>query len=345
MDNMITVVTISKNNFMFDRNKYYNNLELLKNDIEEFVKITQIDSAELMDTIVTELQLTPELIGSSPICHQTDKNIYQLCYAGEKEENILENKMMENKISENANKIADYLISNSVENNCVLINSKIGGDKTCGPDSADIDTITQLLYSKFFHVGIVIKADDSCPVVEFIYGDHPLEYYRITTYDEDKYRIAEFDFISFGLCVLIDNQPENNIINKRMTRIIGKEVIYGDVLLILKQPEAYLDLTLELYQQINRLSFGPLIHRNLTEDEKKDPEKINDLHIVNNSYCIFNTRLNSLNYEMTCAYQHCTKTNDTLNLCKSCYRVKYHDKECQALDWNNHKSECFYDKL
>lgn len=336
---MITTVTIKPNNFMFDRNKYYNNLTLLKNDLSEYVNILQINPDDLMETIINEIRLTPELIGATPICLETDTNIYQVCYAEEKEKNL-----NQNKISENPNKIVEFLINDSVENICVLINSKIGDNKICIHDSANLDTLTELLYSKFFHVGVIIKTDESFPVSEFVYSEHPLEYYKITTYDEDRFKILEFNFISLGLCAIIDKHPENNVINKRATRIIGKELIYGDILLILKLPDAYQDLTLNLYQKVDKLSFGSLVHRNLTEQEQIDPEKVNNLHVINNKYCILNSRLNSKTWEMSCAHTNCAKPDAPLKFCKGCYRVKYHDKECFALDWDNHKKECFYTK-
>lgn len=338
---MISVVTILPNKFVFDRVKYYNNLQQLRTDILEFTRVIEIDTSELMETIITEIQLTPELIGSSPICNETDTNIYQICYAGEKEQTL-----NENKIPSNPNNIGNYLINDTIENNCLLINSKVGNEKTCVPDSADIDTLVKLLYQKFFHIGIVIKADMSCPIEEFVYGDHPLEYYKVSAYDENKYKITEFNFVSLGLCAVIDLLPENNVINKRMTRIIGKEIIYGDVLLIMKIPDAYQDLDLDLYKKINMLSYGPLINRVLTEEETKDTEKLNELHIINNKYSILNSRINSLvkNYGNSCAYEGCKKVSDVLSLCKSCYRVKYHDKECQTLGWDTHKDECFHKK-
>jgi hypothetical protein len=337
---MITIATILPNNFTFDRLKYYNNLPQLSNDISEFIKITEIDQNDLMETIITEIQLTPELIGASPICKETDTNIYQICYAGEKEQTLNEKKGITN-----PNNISGYLINDTVENNCVLINSQIGSEKTCVPASVYLDTVSQLLYFKFFHIGIVLKADDMSLPTEFIYGDHPLEYHKLDTYDETRYKVIEFEFISLGLCAIIDLE-DNTKINKRMTRIIGTEVIYGNVLLISKLPESYLDLTFDLYNQIDKLSFGPLSHRSLTEEEKKDPEKVNDLHVVNNKYCILNARMDT-NYENTCAYTGCKKGNFMLNplhLCKSCFRVKYHDKECQSADWDDHKKECFYKK-
>lgn len=338
---MITVLTIKSNKFVFDRNKYYNNLSQLKHDIQEYVNIIEIDPSDLMETIITEIGLTPELIGSSPVCEETATNVYQLCYAGEKDQVLDKTKNIIN-----PNYIANYLTNDSVENNCVFLNSKIGDTKICEHDSVDMDILVKILYSKFIHVGVVIKTDMACPVTEFIYGGHPIEYYKTTDYDENKYKIIEFDFISFAMCAVIDLQPENNVINKRFTRIYGQEIIYGDVLLITKLPDAYQDLPLDLYEKINTLSFGPIINRSLSEDEKKDPEKINELQIVSNKYCVINERINSMkkNYEHECSYNNCTKITSKLHTCISCYRVKYHDKECQIADWDNHKLECFYDK-
>jgi hypothetical protein len=338
---MITVITIKPNNFTFNRNTYYNNLNKLKDDISSYIVLHQIDPNDLMETIVTEIGLTPELIGSSPICHETDTNIYQICYAAEKQEEIGKEKQ-----SVNPNKIANYLVNDSIDNNCVFINSKINEHKLCVTDDANIDMLVKILYSKFIHIGVLIRADNTTPIKEFPYGDHPIEFYNVTNFDEDKYKILEFDFISLGLCAVIDMKPENNIINKRMTRIVGDQLIYGDVLLILRLPDAYQDLDFELFNKINTLSYGPMADRLLTEDEKKDTEKVNDLHVINNKYCIINARLTTMtkNYSSTCANINCTKSENKLGQCNKCFRVKYHNKECQESDWNNHKEDCLHNK-
>jgi len=342
MSNTTTIVTINKNNFVFDRNRYYNNLELLKNDISNFTNVLEVNTESLMETIIHEIGLTPELIGSSPICHETNTNIYQVIFSGEREQNLVSEQ-----ITENENKIANYLTHDSISGNCVFINSKISDMNICVSDNADINSLVNILYSKFFHNGIEVLASNSQNVTEFVYGDHPLEHYKLTEYDENKYKIIEFEFISLGLCAVIDLEQQisdNKKVNKIITRIIGDQIIYGDVLLILKIPNAYEDLNMALFQKINVLSFGPYDNRKLTEDEKKDTDKINDLSVVNNKYCIIESRLKNYNYFTNCANRNCGKENSCkLNLCKGCFRVKYHDRECQMLDWNTHKSECFYE--
>lgn len=329
---MISIATVYPNNLLFDRTKYYCNLPLLANDISGFIRITTIDPTELMEAVITEMGLTPESIGASPICQETENNIYQVCHTQEKDENLTQTKAIPN-----PNQMAGYLINDTIGNKCVLINSKISPDKTCIPDSITLDDISKILYSKFFHTGVCIKTDGT--TTEFIYGDHPLEYYKLQTYDEEKYKIKEFEFVSLGLCAIIDTTSTD--INKIMTRIIGTEVILGDALLISKIPEAYHDLNLTLFAKINQLSYGPTSHRILTEDEKKDPEKINDLHVVNNKYCILNARAETTHHDIQCGY--CTKPTTT-NTCKSCYRVKYCSKDCQVSDWHKHKDDCLYKK-
>lgn len=338
---MISVIAIRPNDFTFDRKKYYNNLPLLKNDIEPFINVIEIAHDDMMECIITEIGLTPELIGSSPVCYESETNIFQLCYAGEKDKVLGDTKEITN-----PNKISDYLINDGVENSCVFINSKINEHKICEPSDATVDDLVKILYSKFIHVGILIRADNKSPVKEFPYGDHPIEFYNIKEYDENKFKILEFDFISLALCAVIDLQPENNIINKRMTRIVGNQEIYGDVLLIVKLPDAYLDLDYELFNKINTLAFGPLASRVLNEDETKDVEKSDGLPSVNNKFCILNDRFKNMVTDLskTCAYNNCNKPNDDLKQCNNCFRVKYHDNECQRQDWTRHKNECLHKK-
>lgn len=329
---MISVVVIKQNDFVFDRNKYYCNINQLSLDISEFVSLRDTD--DLMETIVQEIGLTQDLIGASPICFETDKNIYQVCYAGTQQDNVVQQEVGQ------LNKIANYLVNDNISGNCVFINSLITNNGTCSSASSTIDTLIQILYSKFFHIGIFIPNNDSESIREFVYGDHPLEYYQISEYDENKYKIEEFEFISLGLCAIIDLIPDNKQVNKRASRIIGNKLLYGNVLLILKASDAYQDLNKTLYTQINILSYGSLEDRILTEEEKKDVGKINDLQIINNKYCILNMR-NGLK----CCYKNCNKINEVqLCVCTGCYRVRYHDRNCQTNDWSIHKNDCFYNK-
>jgi hypothetical protein len=338
---MISILSIKPNDFTFDRKKYYNNLALLKDDIMNYIEVITISHNDMMETIINQIGLTPELIGSSPVCYEDDKNVHQLCYASERDKELGVTTPITN-----PNKISNYLINDVVENTCVFLSSKIGPDRICEPENATIDELVKILYSKFIHIGMLIRADNKSPLREFPYGDHPIEFYNVGEYDENKFKILEFDFISFALCAVIDLQPENNIINKRMTRLVGNEVIYGDVLLIQKLPDAYLDLNYELFNKINVLSFGNIESRILTEDEKKDADKVNGLSVVNNKYCILNDRLTNLtkNYSVTCAYDDCKKPNTDFKQCNNCYRVKYHDSECQKNDWTRHKEECLIKK-
>ncbi len=330
-----TLVTIKPNKFIFDRNKYFNNHELLKNDIMEYVEIVNYDVNDFMATIVEQINLTPELIGSSPICHESHTNIFQICYAGQKQ-----NDFEEPITHENPNMIANYLTHDNINGNCVFINSKITNDLTCVTDDATIIDLVRILYSKYIHIGLFIGVNDS--VKEFYYGNHPLEYYRLDNYDENKYNIKEIEFISLGLCCVID--LEDKRINKRMTRIMGNDHIYGDVLLILKTPEQYQDLGMDLYDKIDLLSYGPLSSRILSENEKKDVEKNNDLFVVNNKYCIIESRLIHNNYKYKCGYDGCNIDGGELNICKGCYKIKYHNKDCQSGDWVNHKNDCLCNK-
>lgn len=329
-----TLVTIKPNKFIFDRNKYFHNHELLKNDIMEYVEVVNYATDDFMATIVEQIGLTPDLIGSSPICHESHTNIYQICYTGQKPNDF------EQVECDNPNMIANYLTNDNINNSCVFINSKITNNLTCINDNATIDDLVNVLYSKYIHVGLFIGVDDN--VTEFYYGDHPLEYYRLDTYDENKYNIKEIEFISLGLCCVVDLDDKR--INRRMTRIMGNDHVYGDVLLILKSPEQYHDLDMTLYDKIDMLSYGPLSGRVLTENEQKDVEKNNDLFVVNNKYCIIESRLMYNNYKYRCGYGGCKLDSGELNCCMGCYKIKYHGKECQGGDWGNHKKDCLCNK-
>lgn len=329
MDKEITIALIKPNDFKFTKEQYHNNISQLQHDIQQSIIIKKIMFSEMMETIVTFIELSPELIGHSPICFETHKNIFQLC-------------CVENNNLAEENNICGYLSGEKVHGKATFISSLVSSDGTCIPDDITIEIITKILYSKFVHKAIYISTNDSDDEIEFDYFDHPIEYHNITTEDGfNNYKIVDINFLEFNLCMIIELNQLNQNINKKITRLYGKQKINGNVILISKSTHEYHDLTLDLFNKIMKLSFGPLSSRELTDDEKKDEESQNKLPIIINKYTILENRYNKL--KKIC--QHCNLSlTDSGLICTGCYRVKYHSSDCQKDDWNNHKNDCLYNK-
>lgn len=330
---LISLVTIKQNSFQFLKDKYLTaddtGLNLLKKDIEEHIQVKELKFEDMMEVIVTDIQLlTPELVGDSLTIHETATNVYQLCFT----------KITKNE--NNPNNIASYLTSEEVCGNAVFINSKITDNNTCEPDNSYVDDLVKILYSKFIHKGIIIPSDEMKPVSEFNYIDHPLEYYKCLEEDYKKYKAYEFDFLKFNLCLFIKNSPDNSLINKRATRLIGTQKINGDVILLSKTTQEYNDIDCILYKKLIKVAYGPLRSRSLTDFENQEDEKLNNLPIVMNKYCVLEKRYNNL--KKTCNYCNTELIKELI--CTGCYRIKYHNEKCQIDDWDEHKKECLFNK-
>ena len=321
----ITIAIIKENDFKFDKDLYYDNKTLLENDISKLIELKTISHEIMMETIVLSIGLTHDTLGNSPIFHETSENIYQLCYVGNDE---IINKTLPK------NSICSYLTGENVDTTTVIINSHIGLNKTYEPDSITVNDIVNILYSKFIHKGIHLSYNNS--PIEFNYFDHPIEYYNIKNEEDfNLYKAHEFTFMGIELCMIIETNPTNNI-NKKATRLLGTHKINGNVLLIVKSSNEFLDLSLDLYNQMNDLAFGPLHLRELKDDEKTEDTSIalNKFSVLKNRHNLLLNKCNSCNVIFT----------DVPLICSGCYRVKYHMIECRANDWDDHKKECLYNK-
>lgn len=327
-----TIAIIKPNNFKFNKQLYYNNKQQLTNDISQFIEFKTILFDDMMETIIVNIGLTSELLGNSPTCFETSTNVYQVCYIDASENNDAP-----------MNSIASYLTGERIDNTSVVISSFMNNQKIYVPDNVDIQNIIDILYSKFVHKGIYIGVNNQ-NAIEFDYFNHPIEYYNIQTEtDFHNYKFHEFAFLGFDLCMVIEVNSNN--INKKATRLLGNDIVNGDILLILKSSCEFNDLSLSLYDKMNKLSFGPLVSRQLNDNEKKEEN-----NIAINKYSILEERYNSMIDK--CHFCNMIFTSSALEtheiipelICTGCFRLQYHNQHCQMNDWNNHKKECLYNK-
>lgn len=327
---MINIAIIKPNKFVFDKHVYENGSVKLMEMLNEYVQILCIENDKLMDVMVTALDMKPESLADGIVCYENAHEIYQLFMITDSN-NIGKDVCRDD---EKKNMIGTHLCNKDVGGNCVMICEKVRENDVCNNGDVSIDNVSQILWSKFVHKGIFIGVNS---VSEFVYFHHPLEYYKCDEYDENKYKILDFDFLSLSLCaVLINGAIE---VNKMMTRIVGNDCIKGDVLLIHKDIDAYLDLDLVLFGKINKLAYGSLDLREL-KDIDKEEKKIGELCVVNNKYCVIERRLRDVANNLKCGNDGCKKVGKCGNVCSSCYRVKYHDIECQERDFVMHKNMC-----
>lgn len=326
---MNSIIIIRPNDFEFTKEDYYDQKFKLAQDTNQYLDLRTINFADMMEIIVTEIGLTPELMGDSQTCYENSKNIYQICFVGYKQDEIANQQL---------NKIASYLNGDNVYGPAILINSKINDSYICEPDNITVDDFINILYSKFVHKGIFIPSDENLSVKEFDYLNHPLEYLNNEN-DYSKYKLFESEFLGFTLGFFGE---DNAVINRRATKLIGKQKLYGNVIMFNKLPHEYHDLDINLFTKFSKLSYGPLKNRELTKDEQRDEnKKENGLPIVINKYSVLEKRYRE--YKKLCHY--CNKEiTSHKSVCSGCHRMIYHDNDCQRNDWAKHGAECLYGK-
>jgi len=298
--------------------------DFLNNIIKENIEFKKVYQTNMMEYIINTINLTPEIMGSTSMCYQDNKNIYQLCHLDLKTSCI----DTEQKINSIGSCLA---LDDEVKDYAVLIKSKICQNNLCEPDSINnYEEIVDVLCHSLIHTGLKIDVDGN--VSEYQFFEDPCE--NIPVEELHNWRCVDVPILKFDLLMFIQLKPTNDIINKKATRLAGKCVINGDVLLVSKyKNNIYLDLNKDMYNKIDTILWGTLKSRDLTPDELKDGESSNRLPIVLNRYCVLDAR-----------YNLSIKKKSKNSICTGCYRIKYDNLVDQKNDWTRHKKECLYNK-
>jgi len=236
----------------------------------------------------------------------------------------------------NLNNLACYLTmdKSKIYGECVIMCSKITENYTCTPDTIDINTIAKIIQYNIIHKGIKLKVNGL--IEEFTFFDDPMEN------ENTNYQWMELPLFKFNIIIFLQVNPQK-IINKKATRLLGKHIVEGDIIIVIKSTEdCFINFTKNIYNKIIKCCEGTLESRYLTEEEQKDGEKKDGLPIIMNKYCILDNRYNSI----TIVCNYCNKKMDYIdnNLCCGCYRVRYCNTTCQKNDWYVHKNKCLYGK-
>lgn len=329
------IAIIKPNNFGKDSTKFNLQLtdEFILNEIKDYIVLKEVTMDNMMEVIVQTINLDSQLIGDTILCYETCQYVYQLCYLN------MENNGKKNN-EEQMNGIGSLLTIGrlSVYGNCVFLCSKITNKYICEPYTVNLNDIAKILYKKIIHSGVIVLSNGDVQTFKFI--KDPLEKFQSDFVK--NFQWIEYSFLKFNLVVFIQIKPTNDEINKKTTKLIGKYRIHGDAIIVSKLTgNEFLDLDIELFNKLLIVSEGPLYKRNLTDEEKKDGEKLNGLPIVFNRYLVLEERLKKYTKKCyNCGYQ----INNDAIICTGCYRVFYHNKTCQVQDWVYHKDDCLYNK-
>lgn len=332
---MFKIAIIDTNKFYFNQNEYKKefNHANLKEDIKDLITFKNVKLPELMDDIVEAIGLDKILVGNTNIVTENDKYVYQICHLSMKDNGKEDDE-------ENINGLASCLTLGytNVYGPAVLLCSRVSDTNMCVPDTIDLDRVTEILYEKIHHTALLVKAVNQSSVIvnDKIVEEVYFHYDPKEIIDIDNFKYVECPFLKFNLLVLFNNDNTKPI-NKLVTKLVGKQRIYGDCYVLSKSAEnEYIDFNLEIFKKILNLAEGSLKDRELEEDEKDKDEEDNKLPIIMNRYCILNKRHSK--YSPMCNY--CKTSDDAKVICTGCYRVRYHNKECQLKDWPVHHEDC-----
>lgn len=143
--------------------------------------------------------------------------------------------------------------------------------------------------------------------------------------EDDQITKMHINFMKYNL-VMYTMQDCNDYINMTATRINGRSLMFGNVLIINELADGIYDnLTLREINKINKLSFGTLDNRELTEEE-------NDIW---SKHIIINNRFKK--HKMKC-YNCGDSLKEEYN-CVRCYRIIYCSRLCYD---SNKKHDCVF---
>lgn len=304
----------------------------IKKQFESHLIFENIIQPEMMDMVVSVINLTNDQIGATTMCYEDGEIIYQICHL-----NMEDNGKVNDKSKKNG--IASLLTIDNVDiyGDCVLICSRIMDNFLCKSETITMDSFCDLVLKKRMHTGVKVYPDGK--LEQFTFIDNPSE---VVGENIDKCQWIETQFLKFTLLQLIQHDPDPDVINRTATKLSGRFKVHGPTYFISAiTKNDYENLTVELFEKMLKVADGDLRDRELKDDEKDD-QKQDDLPIIMNRHCVLNKRLDGLKKVCQCCKEEIV---DSGKLCLGCYRVWYHDDVCQKKDWEQHQNLCLYKKL
>lgn len=328
-----TVAVIRPNNF---KNEEFD-LSVTQTEISEVVKpyveLINVNRDNMMEVIVKTIGLTKELIGATNIVYQDENSIYQICHLNLEDDNKQKDDREQNGLCTILT-IGDI----TVRGPAILLRSDITSKGICTTASVSPDNIVDIVYKKTVHRGVKVSPDGE--LTDFFFRKDPMESYN--TEQIDNFQWMELPLFKLNLIVFIQVKPVVDKVNKKITQLVGREIIHGESLIVLKSVEnEFLDVPIDMVEKLLIATLGPVSKRDMKEEELKDGEKKDNLPIVMNGYHILNNRVEK--YKNRCGRCNGELTSGDKK-CSGCFRLKYCSRECQIEDWYHHKGECLNSK-
>jgi hypothetical protein len=324
---MFTIASIKKNSLKVDQDV---TLEQIIEKASEYIVFHTVDQTCFMEKIVDLLGMDKDTFADTSICLEKDRLIYQMCHISPEKNN---KKVDDDEI----NGLSSYLIDGGsrVYGDTVVFVNQVTDDNTCVNRSIDLNDIIDILHSKFFHVATNVSTSGS--VEDLTFEKNPLENMDNT----DNYKYLELSYLKFNFIIYLEMNPTNDCINKKMTKFVGNSRIHGNCIITAKTSEnQFIDFDKDMFQKCLKVFDGPLYERDLTEDETNtDNKKLNGKIIVQNRNIVLEQRYNS--HQQKCNYCG-IEIKEKPKVCTGCFRVKYHNKDCQRNDWSVHKTDCLH---
>lgn len=296
---MFTVAVVNNNVFTIDLSSLPT-IESLTTAVNDYVTFKEVTSDEIMTLFVDTLGLNENIMGDTSIAMDLKDRLIQIVHC-HNTENL------------QPNGLASCLAQDfkTIFGECIILSTKWVND-AYQYDSITINDIVSVLYKKIFHTGVSYSPDNKMEKYTFAVTPSLSDHVLLTA-----------ELYGYYLILFVPNTT--NKLNKAMTKLYGKRLIYDNVLVFLRNgEEEFGDIDNDILEKLLVVSEGKLSNRNVEVDPRQ------------NRYYELSKRCEK--FEKKC--QGCNEVFPVSFLCGGCHRVRYHDRECQVKDRDNHVTEC-----
>lgn len=225
-----------------------------------------------------------------------------------------------------------------VKNTCVVIANSYdeSSEKHIALSSVKKEDILRVMRRRYLHSALLIRQYNKH---KFYYQNPNIMLATIMDVDDDQHiNRLPVQMFGYNLVIYFDGEY-NKYINETATRLNGKHIIRGDVIIISEMETGlYSDFNKKELEKIDILSYGDLKDREPDESEKvREDEKRTP---VWSKYMIVQNRLKK---QIKCG--NCSKMIDrsfTKHCCNICNRMLYCSTECLSVNGSIHPPECVY---
>lgn len=293
-------------------------------DLDPLIEVVETTPAEMMETIVETLNLTPEQVGGTLTCWEMADEVYQICHVSQGEDGPEED-------PDELNLLASQLVGGEIPvyGEALLLKSRIDENGRGAATSVTREEVSRLFEFRMRHTAVRVPEDGDLEEQKF--EKDPAELFD----QPDKWTAHELSIFGMTLFIFIRREPDEKV-NRRITRLIGDYRVNGEAWVVRRISEHnYGEMTIDLFEQLHRCSFGSLKKRELTESEAQHGQRVDGFPVVYPPTRVVARR--SDQYTSCCDY---CGSDESTTVCTGCYRMRYHRRECQAADWPQHRNSC-----